>query len=69
MLVQINKSGGHNQPTRMNHTPSAQRLRSYPNNLPPADPDVPHRIQPGLWIHYSAALDHEIQLLCCRDGR
>ena len=69
MLVQINKSRSDHQPFRVNHPPSAHPLGSYPNNLPPTDPNIPHRIQPGLWIHDSSALDHQIVFLRHCGGR
>ena len=60
MLVQINESGSNHQPASMNHPLPIQNFSRDADNLPVANTNVPHPIEPGLGIDNAPALDHQI---------
>jgi len=61
--MQIDEARRHYQSVGANHPASAQRLGRNADNLSIANPNVAHRIQPGLGIHHSATFQHQIELL------
>ena len=68
MHVNVNKTGGHDQPLGVDRGAAPQGAGAHAGDPAAADPNVAHGLQVGLRIDHGAAHDHDVVSDLLRQG-